>query len=379
LISGFSDVLRGVQLLLGTQLIVVGLLHFFAKTNKARIWLAVLCLIHGSWFLKHVFYDDWSQHLVWFLLIGPGKPIFVGAILFFYYQSLTKPVTRQTKYIHLSIPASYYITLVVVRFFYGSHLSTNQDFWVSLSFSFWALLIFWFYFFLTKKEFRTALKKSLIPRAYQRARVLFFSLYFFLLQIPFWDMFDTLSKQGVLSAKLQWLQTAYDYFFVYAGHHASYVYIHFLGYFVFIYTLIELPYLKKYLLPKEIRVRNDFLKNKQLIESKVQQVFFEDKIFLNPDLTIEKCMSLLQVSRAALVQYLELEYQSTFKDFINKLRVDEVKRLIQDTAFTKYDLMGIASQAGFQSKSTFHRVFKKMEGLTPTEYKSKRDSRELTT
>lgn len=192
-------------------------------------------------------------------------------------------------------------------------------------------------------------------------------------------MFDTLSKQGVLSAKLQWLQTAYDYFFVYAGHHASYVYIHFLGYFVFIYTLIELPYLKKYLLPKEIRVRNDFLKNKQLIESKVQQAFFEDKIFLNPDLTIEKCMSLLQVSRAALVQYLELEYQSTFKDFINKLRVDEVKRLIQDTAFTKYDLMGIASQAGFQSKSTFHRVFKKMEGLTPTEYKSKRDSRELTT
>lgn len=58
-----------------------------------------------------------------------------------------------------------------------------------------------------------------------------------------------------------------------------------------------------------------------------------------------------------------------FYDFINKYRVEEVKRLMADPQKQNYNLLGIALEAGFKSKSTFNLIFKRFTGLTPTEYK----------
>lgn len=57
-----------------------------------------------------------------------------------------------------------------------------------------------------------------------------------------------------------------------------------------------------------------------------------------------------------------------FTDWRNQLKVDYAKRLIQE-GFTKLNtLEALGTQAGFSSKSTFFRAFKKAEGMTPSEY-----------
>jgi AraC-like DNA-binding protein len=48
--------------------------------------------------------------------------------------------------------------------------------------------------------------------------------------------------------------------------------------------------------------------------------------------------------------------------------VEEVKRLLQNGEHTRQTLLGIAMDAGFNSKASFNRVFKKLSGRTPTEY-----------
>jgi AraC-like DNA-binding protein len=50
--------------------------------------------------------------------------------------------------------------------------------------------------------------------------------------------------------------------------------------------------------------------------------------------------------------------------------VDEVKSRIGNPEFENLSLLGIAFDSGFNTKSAFNRVFKKMTGLTPSEYKS---------
>ena len=75
------------------------------------------------------------------------------------------------------------------------------------------------------------------------------------------------------------------------------------------------------------------------------------------------------VNRNQLSQLINEGVGENFYDFINKYRVEEVKRLMADPQKQNYSLLGLALDAGFKSKSTFNLVFKRFTGLTPTEYK----------
>ena len=58
----------------------------------------------------------------------------------------------------------------------------------------------------------------------------------------------------------------------------------------------------------------------------------------------------------------------SFNDYINNLRVEEVIRHFHLLKQKQYSLLGIAFDAGFNSKSTFNRAFKRVTGLSPSQY-----------
>jgi AraC-like DNA-binding protein len=60
-----------------------------------------------------------------------------------------------------------------------------------------------------------------------------------------------------------------------------------------------------------------------------------------------------------------------FYDFINKYRVEEFKKRLKGEDALNYPLYGHAVDCGFSSKSSFHEVFKKHTGLTPSQYQTK--------
>ncbi len=360
--------------MLGTQLIAVAILYWIARVNVTKVWLSILCLIHGLWFFKHVFVGSWEHSLPLFLLIGPGKPIFVGSILLFYYQTLGNSFDGKKLLPHLLIPGIYYMTLIVMRHFMVQYIPRDWDLFISTGFSLWALIIFWYYFLITRKELIRRTSRVLIRKAYLRVRVLFYSLYFFLLQIPIWDILFGLSKYDLFPESLYWPDVVGVEYLVQLGYYSSHTYIHILGYFVFIYSAIELPYLKKYLLPKQTMIKESILKNREKLDIEIKRVFYENKAYKNPDLTIDSCASILKITRNELAEYLQLTRKVTFKDFVNQLRIDEIKHLMADKEFAKYDLVGIAMECGFGSKSTFHRVFKEKEGMTPKEYKMRQNA-----
>lgn len=57
---------------------------------------------------------------------------------------------------------------------------------------------------------------------------------------------------------------------------------------------------------------------------------------------------------------------STFRAYLNQVRVEESKRLLRSTG---YSLVDIAMAAGFADQSYFSKVFKKYTGLTPKAYR----------
>jgi AraC-like DNA-binding protein len=66
---------------------------------------------------------------------------------------------------------------------------------------------------------------------------------------------------------------------------------------------------------------------------------------------------------------LKLHYQSNFFEFINGFRVEEAKRLLALPEFKDETILEVIFKSGFNSPSAFHRFFKRMVGVTPTEYR----------
>ena len=63
--------------------------------------------------------------------------------------------------------------------------------------------------------------------------------------------------------------------------------------------------------------------------------------------------------------------RSNFNDFINYYRVLAVQEKLKGGEHKRQTLLGIAYDAGFNSKATFNRAFKKVTGLSPKEWLEK--------
>ena len=55
---------------------------------------------------------------------------------------------------------------------------------------------------------------------------------------------------------------------------------------------------------------------------------------------------------------------------MNGYRIEEVKRRLQAGDTQRLTLLGIAYESGFNSKTTFNRVFKETTGMSPKAYKN---------
>ncbi len=76
----------------------------------------------------------------------------------------------------------------------------------------------------------------------------------------------------------------------------------------------------------------------------------------------------LYISTWYLSKLLKKETGSNFIDILNNIRVDEAKKHLSDPRFKIYE---IAEVVGFSDVTYFYRLFKKLTGMTPMEYKNK--------
>jgi AraC-like DNA-binding protein len=74
----------------------------------------------------------------------------------------------------------------------------------------------------------------------------------------------------------------------------------------------------------------------------------------------------MDVSQHLLSQLLNDNLGKSFSKFINEYRVNEAKTLIKNNK--KFTLEAIGFDAGFSSKSTFYATFKKIVGVTPSQF-----------
>jgi AraC-like DNA-binding protein len=97
----------------------------------------------------------------------------------------------------------------------------------------------------------------------------------------------------------------------------------------------------------------------------------EEKLFLDPDLTLRDLSQKLRIHYNHLSQIINERFGLSYNDFINKYRIEEAKRKLADPEERESSILDILLSAGFYSKSVFNAAFKKFEGTTPSEYRKK--------
>ena len=95
----------------------------------------------------------------------------------------------------------------------------------------------------------------------------------------------------------------------------------------------------------------------------------EEKIFLDPDLTLQKLSQQLHVHYNHLSQIINKHMNKSFNDYINSYRIEEARKKLADPEESGKTILEIAYDTGFYSKSVFNTAFKKFTGMTPTQYK----------
>ncbi|MDB5087999.1 MAG: FtsX-like permease family protein [Mucilaginibacter sp.] len=173
---------------------------------------------------------------------------------------------------------------------------------------------------------------------------------------------------------LLWIPfTAIDYFYYHyqLGIHAYYPLILLLAV-LFIWIAIvsylrleaslpaDVPSLFKPSPPAELKEKGIWLK----------KVVKANQYYQDPELSLVSLAEKLELTTHELSRIINTALKKSFNDFINEYRVAEVIKRMQDPAYDGITLLGIAYDSGFNSKSTFNLIFKKMTGKTPVEYKT---------
>jgi AraC-like DNA-binding protein len=105
------------------------------------------------------------------------------------------------------------------------------------------------------------------------------------------------------------------------------------------------------------------------VDLKLRNLFVRDKIHLNPDLKIWDVSGMLGTNRTYLSNYINKHYGVNFSMFVNRYRVEDAKKILDENEGSLYSLEVIGEKCGFGSYNNFIRVFRDLESITPGRYR----------
>ncbi len=97
-----------------------------------------------------------------------------------------------------------------------------------------------------------------------------------------------------------------------------------------------------------------------------------EKPYLDPDLTLLSLSEQVNIPSRSLSEVINFGLNQNFYDFVNSYRVRESETLLSQANSNYKTILEIIFESGFNSKSSFHKAFKKHNGLTPTEFKKRK-------
>lgn len=354
--------------------LLFGLLLIFSCFHIAHYMLA-----YGGWYDTHDAYSSFMFYFPFhnFLIIAP--------LIYFYFRSLTNFTFRFTRndWLHF-LPGI--LNLLLYLFIYlgeyvighkilGQPLNLHfqtKGYFAELNqahiqdyVNFLALIATVYYLWMTWRDYRryrVYIKSNFSNLGSIRFQWVKHLLLLLIAGMFFYWIIDIIDAVVV---QLQYSQ----YWFSYLGFSIMVYFLSIFGYanrFSYEHKLMFQPSKVK-IEPQEV----DSTKVEETVrqeKERIQQLVETNQWFLNPGITLDELAEQLEMTSHQLSKILNAGFDQNFNDFINSYRVEAVKKRIEEGMGEQFTLLSLALDAGFNSKATFNRAFRKFAGMSPSEY-----------
>ena len=104
------------------------------------------------------------------------------------------------------------------------------------------------------------------------------------------------------------------------------------------------------------------------IEQQLAVLMEKSHLYLDENISLPQIASMLNIHPNYLSQVINERFQKKFYDFINSYRIEEFKRIVSIEKNRNKTFFALSLDCGFNSKASFNSSFKKITGITPSEF-----------
>ncbi|MCT4615983.1 MAG: AraC family transcriptional regulator [Marinifilaceae bacterium] len=145
--------------------------------------------------------------------------------------------------------------------------------------------------------------------------------------------------------------------------------------FIFIYTKYSLEFTTVYNETENVKdipksTKTDKLENSTDKENYINicSLVRKNELFRDGDLTLRKLSENIKLPEHTVSNSINRVSGLSYTDYINKFRIDYFIKLLEEGKHENNSIINLAYDCGFNSKSSFNRVFKQFTKQTPTEF-----------
>ncbi len=150
----------------------------------------------------------------------------------------------------------------------------------------------------------------------------------------------------------------------------SLIILNFIIIFLFLIVFKYPDYYKTFhVIVKKEKEKRSHLKGIDLdgLSNKINSLMEKEKIYMDENLNLESMSDKVGINKHQLSQYMNHIIQENFTAFINRHRINAAKKIL--IQYPEENIINIAFEVGFKSKSTFNASFSKFEKTTPLAFK----------
>lgn len=138
---------------------------------------------------------------------------------------------------------------------------------------------------------------------------------------------------------------------------------------LFIYSVLyahELLVTREKPAEKEVAPEADI--SQEAIE-KIRRTMEDQQLYLTQNLNIEEFSRHVGIHYREVSSIINKHFETNFFEFVNEYRVNKAKQMLVDKNNADMTILDILLESGFNSKSSFHRFFKRYTGMSAADFR----------